>query len=122
MLTSLTDQERRVAMGIDSLLSGKVRGVGGPSAGRVQGMGLDQHAAVIETDQTAVGPDTQPPAHEIAGQRVECLGDLDVLIPGDFGTAPQRHVVGLRRCRQQGRTLYGFEVFPRKPLSSSVTP
>lgn len=52
---SLADEKGRVAVGVSALLDREVGGISGPPAGRLPGMGLDQHAPIVETDDLAVG-------------------------------------------------------------------
>ncbi len=121
MALRLTDEESGVAMSIDPLLAGKIHGIGRTSTGRLSRMSLDQHTAIVKTHKLAVCTRPQTAANKLAGQRVERLGDLRVLIAGDLGPAPQRHVVDHGGSRQQRRLFDLLEVFARETLRASVT-
>ena len=86
-----------------------VRSVGGPAAGMLPRVGLDQLVPQVHLHQVLIGAGHHrapacarhvPPRH-----RVQRPGHLDVVINVDFHFGPVRHLVPLRRGRQQARRL-----------------
>src|SRR5262249_9445060 len=55
----------------------------------------------------------------VAWQRVERLGDLDVLIAGDLRLTPEGNLVGGCRTRKQDWLLLGFEILARRSLRAA---
>src|SRR6266511_5622417 len=59
-------------------------------------------------------------AAQVAWQRLEASRDRGELIDRDLGVAPDRHVVGRGRRRQERRALLGLEVLAGQPLRAAV--
>lgn len=89
----LSEEESGVALCVRQLLFREIRRIRTAPSRWLSGMGFDQHAAIVEAHQLAVGPRPQPPPEKLPGERVERLGDLGVLIPRDLRITRQWDVV-----------------------------
>ena len=83
-------------------------------------MDLDQPRPVEHLDQLSIGADLDPGPDQVAGDRVQRLGHLDVVITVDLGVDVDRQVIGrCRRWPQPGLFLEG-EQFGRATLGRAV--
>src|SRR4029453_11381471 len=98
-----------VAERVGRLVGGEVGGVGGAAAGGLADVDFHDHRAVVETHGRAIGAGAESAPDVLRRQRVECAGDLSVLVPGYLRGAPQRDIVGRRRRGQQRRLLVRHE-------------
>lgn len=86
-------------------LGGQVLGVGAAPAGGLAGVDLYELPAGGHPDQLAVGAHLDGRADQVPGDRVEGLGDLDVMVPVGLRGRVVRHVIGRRWRGQQARGL-----------------
>ena len=101
----LGDQPVHGAGGIAFHSRRHVRGIGGPAAGLLARVGLDQLVVQVHLHQVLIGAGHHPRAHMPPRHRVQRPGHLDVVIDVDLHFRPVRHLVPLRRGRQQARRL-----------------
>lgn len=99
-----------VTEGIDAPLSRQVGWIGGALTCCLAGMGLHQHPAVEDPHQLAIGADLDPGADQVAGDRIQGTGDLDVVVAGDLGSGIDRQVIGLGGSRQETRSVLESEM------------
>jgi hypothetical protein len=94
-------QEDNVAHGIGALVLGEVSWIGGAFAWGHARVDFNHSAAGVETHGVAIGTRVQPLADKLAGQRVQRLGQLRVLIAPHLGLAVHGDVVRGRGGGQQ---------------------
>ena len=111
-----------VAHRVHGLVRRQIVGIGGTSSWCLAGMHLDQLATSEDAHQGAVGTDVDPGTDQVAGHRIQRLGDFDVMIPMDLRRGVDRQVVTLRRCRQQPRLLLDGEHFGGPALGGAMHP
>jgi len=104
------------------LVGGQVSGVGDPAAGPGAGMDLDQLPAVVDPHQLAAGADVGGLADQVARNRVQGPGDLDVVVAVDFRAGIQRQVIAEHRGGQQPGCLFQGEQIGRAALGGPVDP
>ena len=93
--------------------SGRSSGSVDTPAGLLAGVDLDELAAVEDPHQLPVGADLDACAEQVPGDRVERLGDLDVMIPMHLRGRVDRHVV------TRGRRAATVAAVPRRRNSST---
>ena len=81
---------------VDGRVPRQVVRVGRAAPGLLAGMDLDQLAPVEDPHQLPVGAHLDAGADQVARDRVERLGDLDVMIPMHLRRRVDRHVVDAR--------------------------
>ena len=116
-------QPIQIAHRVDRGVRGQVVGVG-RHVGRelLAGMDLDSCPRAKIRTSAAVGADVDTGADQVPRHRVERLGHLDVMIPVHLRRHVDRHVVALRRCRQQPGLLLDGEHLDRSALGGAMDP
>jgi hypothetical protein len=115
-------EEVNVAQGVGRLMRGEIGSIERPPAGRLSRMGLHQDRAVVEADNVTIGSSPEGLADQACRQGIERLRHLSEVIAMDLGITPQRDVVRLGGCRQQGRFLFGVEVLEGHAVRASMAP
>jgi hypothetical protein len=76
-------------------------------------MGLDEDAAVEDPHQLPVGAHLDPTSDQVAGDRIQRLGHLDVMITMDLRRRVDGQVIGHHRRREQPRCFLEREMLGR---------
>jgi hypothetical protein len=99
------DQPVQIAHRVAGLVRRQIRRVGGPGPGGLTRMSLDELSAVVELGQLAVRTGRHRLPAQMMRNRVQRLGQLDVIVAGHLDLGVHRHRVPSRRGGQQRRGL-----------------
>jgi hypothetical protein len=120
MTGGLALQVLDVAHGVRALVLGQVFSERTPTTRRLPGMFTQQLTVLGDLYQAAVGARLDVLADASAGDRVERLGDLDVVVTGHFGVGIDRRVVARDGRGKQIRLLHLQEVLERLALGGAM--
>ena len=95
----------------------KIGGVGDATTGSLPNMNLHQRPAMEHPHQVAVRAHVDLRPDQVAGNRVQCLGHLDVMVTMHLRPGIDRQVVHGRRCRSETRSLLDGEQLGRRSQS-----
>jgi hypothetical protein len=111
-----------VAHRVDGDLRRQVRLVGGSAARGLFGVDLDHLPAEEDLDEAAVDADGDALADQRPRDRIQRLGDLDVMVTMHLRDRPSRGVVHLGRCREQQVRFLEREHLGRAGADGAVDP
>jgi hypothetical protein len=111
-----------VAHRVDGDLRRQVRLVGGSAARGLFGVDLDHLPAEEDLDEAAVDADGDALADQRPRDRIQRLGDLDVMVTMHLRDRPSRGVVHLGRCREQQVRFLEREHLGRAGTDGAVDP